>query len=527
MAMIHIYDRVIPNQAFETLTVLGLAVLFSILTEIALRSARRSILEHAAERFEVNAYPAALRSLLTSDPAIEDRRSSGEIYRSVTAIDRLRGSHAGETSMALLDLPFAFLFLAIIGLISPAAGLCVFLILSVSFLILRILRARVLAMQMQRKDNETRRHSFLNETLRGLDVVKGMRIENFMLRRYERLLGSSATISSNTARSAQLAQGFTAAVGTLSPLVIGSIGAFMVIQGEMTVGALAAIVLLTGRIIQPVMRVEAFLAGQENIRQDRRDLEDILSTPTRRDGARRLRRIETLQLTGVTTAPVPGLGLRFENVELTLQRGDCLAIHGSDNIVLTAFLRLLAGELPIAEGQIKVNGTSLFEFKLEDRQRLIRHLTPENTLIEGTLIENMTVFRPRKYRDRAIELAQSIGIERSISQSPDGFAMRVGPGAKTRLPKSLSDAALIVSGLVSDPGVVLFDEANAALDREIDQRLLATLDVDRSNRITVMVSNRPSYLKTTTAELDISQFVQGLDNEAQRTPTDSSESVSC
>ena len=509
MAMIHIYDRVIPNRGYETLTVLGLVVFGAILAEIMLRSARRYILERAAERFESAAYPAALKALMVSDPAVETRQSQGELYRSVMAIDRLRGAHVGETSMALLDLPFAFLFLAIIVLISPVAGLSVFLILALAFLVLRFARRRVLAMQMKRKENEARRHSFLTDTLRGLDVVKGMRIEDFMLRRYERLLGSSADISSDTARSVQLAQGFTAAIGTLSPLLIGSIGALMVIEGQMTVGALAAIVLLTGRIIQPILKVEAFLAGRENIVQDRNDLEDLLTAPPRRSGTLELGKIEKLELKGVSTQSENGRGIAFRDVNLELHRGDCLAISGADKRTTGAFLRLLAGELPIDTGTIEVNGRSMFEYTSQDRQARLRYLSPEHSLIEGTLIENMTVFRPRLYRDRAVELAQQIGIEKPISQSPDGFALRVGPGAKALLPKSLADAALIVGGLVTDPDVILFNEANAALDREIDANLLAILEAGRFARITVMVSSRPSYLKTATQTLDISQFVVG------------------
>ena len=511
MAMIHIYDRVIPNQGIETLAVLGIVVFISIFAEIILRSARRHILERAAERFELAAYPAALKSLITGDLMLQSRASQGELYRSVMAIDRLRGMHVGQTSMALLDLPFALLFLALILLISPVAGLSVFLILTGAFLILRVARRRVLVMQHQRKENEARRHSFLTETLRGLDVVKGMRIEDFMMRRYERLLGGSAEISAGTAQAVQMAQGFTAAVGTLSPLLMGSIGALMVIRGDMTVGALAAIVLLTGRIIQPILRVEAFLAGMDNVRQDREDLEDVLATPTGKSGNTPLETIENFELHDVSTEGILGLGFSFSNVNLAFKRGDVIAIDGPDKATKTAFLRFLAGEVPLRNGKITLNGRPFFEHSVEDRQKCIRLFSPDNALIEGTLIENMTVFRPRFYRDRAIELAQQIGIERSISQSPDGYAMRVGTGAKALLPKSLADAVLIVSGLVTEPNVILFDEANAALDRETDQNLLAMLQKESPNRITILVSSRPSYLKMATQTIDVLGY---LDDEA-------------
>ena len=507
MAMIHIYDRVIPHQGMETLIVLGFVISGALLAEIILRIARRHILERAGERFEAAAYPAAVKSLLLADPTALSRTSHGELYRGLTGIDRLRAMHSGESSMALLDLPFAFLFLAVIALISPQAGLTIFVVLTLSFLALRLARRRVLALQIKRKESEARRHSFLTETLRGLDVVKGMGIEDFMQRRYERLLTGSAEISADTARSVQMAQGFTAAVGTLSPLLMGSIGALMVIRGEMSVGALAAVILLTNRIIQPILRVEAFLAGVENSQLDRQELEDILTTPSMPCGTWTLKGIDELTIKNVSTEISDACPIGFCDVSLTLKRGECLALKGPNKQTKTAFLQLLAGEMPLSSGDILVNGHSLFSYALDGRRERIRTFGPSNALIEGTLIENMTVFNPRRYRDRAIVLAQAIGIEDRISQSPDGFEMAVGADAKAQLPKSLADAALIVGGLVTDPDVVLFDEANASLDREIDGALLALFETSKSSRITVLVSNRPSYLKTATRTLDITPFL--------------------
>jgi ATP-binding cassette subfamily C protein LapB len=507
MAMIHIYDRVIPHEGVETLIVLGFVIFGALLAEVALRSARRYILERAGERFEAAAYPAAIRSILLADPAALGRFSQGELYRGLTGIDRLRAMHSGEISMALLDLPFAFLFLGVISLISPQAGLTIFMVLALSFLALRLARRRVLALQIKRKESEARRHSFLTETLRGLDVVKSMSIEDFMQRRYERLLSGSADISAETAKSVQMAQGFTAAVGTLSPLLMGSIGALMVIRGDMSVGGLAAVILLTSRIIQPILRVEAFLAGVQNTQMDREELEDILTTPPLPSGSWTLKGIDELSIENASTEISEACPIGFSNVTLTLKRGDCLALKGPDTQTKTAFLKLLAGELALSSGDIKVNGQSLFNFAPNGRRKLIRTFGRTNALIAGTLLENMTVFNPRRYRDRAIVLAQKLGIESSISQSPDGFEMTVGADATAQLPKSLADAVLIVGGLVTDPDVILFDEANASLDRDIDSALLALLDASKSGRITVLVSNRPSFLRTASRSLDVTPYL--------------------
>ncbi len=514
MAMIHIYDRVIPNQGYQTLLALGIMVFAAILAEATLRAARRHLLELSAAQFERVAYPAAISALLLADPAQAERSSHGQLYRCVTAIERLRNLQVGNAALDPLDLPFALLFLGVIALISPMLALSVFLLLATAFLILRHARRGVLEHQIRRKDNEERRHSFLTEVLRGTDVIKNMRIEDFMLRRYERLLGGAASISADTARSVQLAQGFTAAIGTLSPLFVGSVGAMLVIQGQMSVGSLAAIVLLTGRIIQPVLRIEAFLAGSDNLRQHRDDLEAVLSIPSRPDGELPLDAIEEVSLVGVETSFEPVLGIGFRKLDLTVHRGECIAITGGSRQARHLFLRVLAGELALVQGRVLLNGHPVEDYALVDRQRQIRLLGGENTLIEGTLLENLTAFQPTLYRDRAVALAQHLGIEETISQSAEGFGLHVGPDLKAGLPKSLADAITIVGGLVQEPDLLLFDEANGALDRETDARLLKILSDQCANRTTFLVSNRPSYLELATRSYDISDVVAHAVSEA-------------
>ncbi len=507
MAMIHIYDRVIPNRGYETLVALGLMVVGAIIAEAILRAARRHILDLAAERFERAAYPAAVNALLQSDPAREARFSQGHLYSCISGIERLRSMHVGSAALDPLDLPFALLFLAVIALLSPVLGASVFVLLAFAFLVLRVARRSVLIHQTRRRNNEERRHSFLSEVLRGLDFVKTLRIEDFMLRRYERLLANAASISGDTARAIQLAQGFTATIGTLTPLFVAAIGALMVIKGEISVGSLAAIVLLTGRIIQPVLRVEAYLAGSDNLRQTQTDLAKILSMPPRIDGLTKLRKVEELTLSDISTLPDAVLGTAFVGLDLTIRRGECVAVTGSDRQVQSLFLRLLAGEIALVRGSLLINGWPDTDYALADRHSRIKLLSPDNALMEGSLIENLTAFQPKLFRDRAIALAQNIGIDAAISKSADGYGLRVGPNARTGLPKSLTDSVAIVRGLVSDPDVILFDEANGALDRDADARLLQILRKRQSECLIVLVSNRPSYLRLASRTFDLKDFV--------------------
>ena len=341
--MLQIYDRVIPRQGIETLAALGLIVFIAVAFELALRAARHVLLSIGAERFELHAYHAAVSALLLADPARVDRVGQGKAFARFQAIERLRGLHVGESSVALLDLPFALVFLTVITLLSPAIGAAVVLLVAISFVFLRIARRPIAAQQAARRDVEARRHSFLVEVLSGIASVRNLQIEDFMKRRYERLLNSSASTTGLLAKRMQTAQGFVATVGMLAPFLVATIGAVMVIRHNMSLGTLAAIILLTGRIVQPILRVEAFLAGADDANQARKDLEALLSLPRRKEGKLSVSKVRTIELSDVQVSVGAGSQPDLKDLNLSLSTGDFLSVSAPTETAATAFLELLGG----------------------------------------------------------------------------------------------------------------------------------------------------------------------------------------
>lgn len=504
LAMIQIYDRVIPRAGVETLAALGLIVAGAILGESLVRAARSYLMALAAERFERDAYGRALTALMMEDPAAGGRLTQGQIHARLAAIDRLRSQHEGGVALALVDLPFAALFLLVIVLLSPELGLLAVLLLCFTFLCLRTARERVRALQADRRHGEERRHSFVAEVLRNVEMVKGLGVEDFMARRYERLMGAASRVTSDLSRSVHGTQAVTATVAALAPLLMASAGAWLAIHGQMTIGALAAVVMLTGRTLQPVLRVEAWLSGQDDAREARAELSDLLALPQRAAGLVPLPEVTQLDLsrTGAQAADAPPLPPEAA-ATLCLRKGDCLLVDGGDAITRSAALRLLQNEMSVPGTQVLLNGKPAAQWRLADRQDRIVRLEAGAGLLEGSLIDNITGFRRSAYRDKAVHLATMLGIDRFVSQSPEGYAMRVGPNAAAALPRSIADACAIVAGLVSDPDVILFDEANATLDHEMDQRLLAELRRRARSCILVIVSSRPSYRRLATQTLHL------------------------
>ncbi len=507
LAMIQIYDRVIPNAATETLAVLALIVVLSVLMEAVLRIARSRLLQISGETFEREAYRAAIWAVLTEDPTQSSADAEGTRYTRLTAIERLRSQHVGEAATAILDVPFAVLFLSVITLLSPQIGALVFLLLAISFFVLWAGRSLMQKSLQRRQELEARRHSFVTEVLRGMETVKGLRVGDFMSRRYEKLLGRSAATSAQMARRVQYVQGLTASISTLAPVVTGIAGAFLVLEGQMTVGAMATIILLTGRIVQPVFQVVSFLASAQGKRYAEADFQKIVSLPRRVSGDRPLPRIEEITLDAVTTRADGPDAPQLRNLSLTLRTGDVLALQAVERAHSDVFMRLLAGEIALEAGQILINGQPAERYRLQDRQERLRVMTDDSRLLDGTLLENIAAFAPARHRDAAVRLSNALGLGDFVAQSPDGLATRVSAGGQGLLPQSTMRIASNVAALVTKPDVILFDHANAGLDRKSHQHLLSWLMAEAPDRMLVIATLRPPYLRMSTLLLYVSALV--------------------
>lgn len=494
IAMIQIYDRIIPNAAVETLTALGIGVGLALLAELILRLARGQMLAIAGARFERQAYQDTVAKLIYEDPSRATNDAPGHLINTVSGIDRLRNFHAGDSAAALLDLPFIVLFLGLILLISPPLALVVLAMLMVAFGLAHAMRRQIVHLNAGRQTLDDRRQSFLIETLQRIDVVRSLGAEDFMQRRYERLMAGSARIGANLSIQMQMTQGITSAIGLVAPLITASAGAALVMTDRMSIGALAAVVLLSGRIVQPVLRIEALLVGEQDTKRSLVELERIAVRPQRQSGERALASVDEVTLENITWRAKPDAPPIFENLSLTLRRGECIAVTGAAGAGRSLLLRLLAGDRDPTEGALLVNGHPIQAYQRADVAARIRLVTRRNVLLEGSLLENMADFEPERYRMQALELAQALGLDRFVAQHREGLGFRVGQGGERHLPVAIADTVGIVASLVSSPDVILFDEANTGLDQRHDRLLTEWLAAQKPERIIVLVSHRPSLL---------------------------------
>ena len=493
LAMLQVYDRVIPNGGTATLAALAAGLGVVALADLAVRVARGQLIAAAAARFEAATQERALDRILRAGADPFWTGDDVPLIDRFAAIERLRRHHGSEAAVAFLDLPFIAVFLAVMTVISPVLGSGALAITALALVLVWLHRRRINRLGDERLQRDHRRHAFLSESIEGIEAIRGLGVEPSMERRYERLMAGSAAITHDLAGAVNYTQGLAGTLALMSPVVMSGLGSYLVITGQMTVGGLAAGVLLTGRIIQPALRIEALLAGERDTAGAARALGGLLRAPNLGEGRVRAERIDAIELEDVSWSPAPDARPVIDGVSLVLRRGDCVSIEGEDGSGRTTLLTLIAGHRRPTGGRVTVDGTDLREIDpacLADRMSL---LSPDHRMLSGTLFENLAALQPGRLGRDALALAREMGVDEAVAAHHEGYAAAVGARGADGLPNAVHDGVLLVAGLVGRPDVILFDEANSHLDARADQALRALLQRRIPEAITVLVTYRPSF----------------------------------
>ena len=493
LAMLQVYDRVIPKGGTATLAALAAGLVVAALADLAIRAARGQLIAAAAASFEAATHERALDRILR--PGADPFWTGGDVplIERFGAIERLRRHDGGEAAVAFLDLPFIAIFLVVMTVISPALGSGALAITAVALAVVWLHRRRINRLGDERLDRDHRRHAFLSESIEGIEAIRGLGVEPAMERRYERLMAGSAAITHDLAGAVNYTQGLAGTLALMSPVAMAGLGSYLVITDQMTVGGLAAGVLLTGRIIQPALRIEALLAGERDTEGAARALDGLLRAPILSEGRVRAERIDAIDLEDVSWAPQPGARPVIDGVSLALRRGECVSIEGEDGSGRSTLLALIAGHRRPDRGRITVGGTDLREINPASLADRVSLLSPDHRMLTGTLFENLSALEPGRLGQDALALAREMGVDQAVAAHHEGYAAAVAARGADGLPNAVHDGVLLVAGLVGRPDVILFDEANSHLDARADRALHDLLRRRIPEAITVLVTYRPSF----------------------------------
>ncbi|MBI4986079.1 MAG: ATP-binding cassette domain-containing protein, partial [Rhodocyclales bacterium] len=492
MAILQIMDRVVVNQSIETLVFLVVGIVVAIVIEAILRSINGLVTGWLGARFEHSSAVAALDRMMRVPMKRYQREEPGVYAERVLASTQVSAFYSGSALMVLLDLPFAAIFLFIIYVIGGWVVLVPMTLLAIFAVVIVRFGEWMRELIEKRHVVDGRRHNFIAEVLDNIHSVKTSTMEGLMLRRYERLQEANAEMGETLTNSTALASGLGTLFSQVMILCVVFAGAIVVTQGGMTNGGLAACMMLSVRALQPLRGVLGFWMRYQSFAAAHQRLSEVMAMPCADDaGKPEMPPLATmLELKDVSLSHTGKVDL-FSGLSLKVPAGSCVVVRGDSGSGKSSLMALMCGLIEPDKGEALVDGKPLSSFAGVSVHRQIALLPQSSSVVAGTILDNMTMF-DEGLNARALSIAREMGLDRVVAGMKLGYETQLGEGAATSIPEGVRQLITIVRALVTNPSIILFDEANIALDIEGDKMLRDYLAAQKGRVTMVLVTHRPS-----------------------------------
>ena len=487
-----VYDRVIPNNALNSLGVLTTAAVMVISFELVMRLLRSHLLEVAARRIDIalssRVFSQCLRMRAASRPA-----SGGVLANTVRDFEAVREFFATSTLTVLGDLPFMFLYLAVIALIGGwlffVPLLCIPLLLAIALLARKPLSIKV----NEAMQESSQRTAHLFETMNGIDTVKALGAEAWSRRKWESLTQAIAHNNLETREIMARVNYANTAVLAMAGIAVVAVGAVLVSQQALTLGGIIAVSMLTGRALSPVSQIAGLVVRWEQTKLSYEALNKIMAASTDEVAAS----LQAPPLSGAlefrdVTFAYPKLPPVIERLNLKIRPGERVGIIGKLGSGKSTVLKLILNQYEPTTGGVLVDEMVNTQLEPLSLRRQIGYVPQDVTLFHGTLRENIELGRVQADDKALLAAIRAACLDEVIAQLPAGVATQVGERGE-RLSGGQRQIVAIARALLTAPKLLLLDEPSSMIDPATEQRLIARLRALPDTTI-VLVTHRMAML---------------------------------
>ena len=491
-----VYDRVVPNNATDTLIVLAIGVGLVYVFEFAVKSLRGYYIDVAGKRADVALASAIFDHVLDIQMASRPA-SAGGFANTLREFETVREFFASATLATLVDLPFIALFIVVIWMIGgsiaivPAIAVPVVIVVG---LLIQIPLNRVVRAGFGQAEVK---HGVLFETIGGLETIKSLGAAARMRQMWETSVGQSARYGAKAKYLSLLALNFSSVVQQFASVGIVIIGVFLIASGGLTIGALIACVILNGRAVGSLSQVAQLLVRWHQARISLHALDTVMKLPVERPGDRhflhRPKLDGKLQFKGVTFSYPDQVTPTLEGVSFTIQPGERVGLIGRVGSGKSTVQKLILGLYEPQQGTILVDGTELRQIDPVDLRRGIGAVPQDVFLFRGTVRENITVGAPHANDQQVLDAARIAGVDDFVSGHPMGYDLPVGERGEG-LSGGQRQAIALARAMLGNPAFLLLDEPTNSMDNAAEAALKDNLGEVLEGRTLILVTHRTSLL---------------------------------
>lgn len=495
--VMNIYDKVVPNLAFESLWVLAIGASIAYIFDFILKQLRGYLIDVAGKKIDIEV-SSKLFAKVIGVPLEKRSPSVGGMAKQLSEFDNVREFLSSATISALVDLPFALLFMFCIWLV--AGDLVLFPIIA-SFLIIgyTLLNQSKLRKAIEESNKfSSLRHGHLIECLSALESIKANGAEGIVQNAWQQMIGHTSTWLLKSKIITNKVLNFASFIVQVSVVAVVVLGVYRVSDNLISMGGIIASVMLTGRAISPIAKLAGLMTRSNQTLSALRQLDKLMEQEGEFEDKAHL--VSRTKLSGNINAE--SISFKYPNSETTslqqlsvnIRQGEKIAIVGHNGSGKTTLAKLLLGLYQPTTGSIQFDGLNYQQIHPSDLRRNIGYLPQDITLFHGTIRDNI-LFGTRQVTEyQIIRAVQLSGVNVFTDNNTQGLDQQVGENGSS-LSRGQRQSIALARAILNSPQILLLDEPTASLDARAEKQFIQSIKATAKDRTMLLITHKMDLLK--------------------------------
>lgn len=501
--VMNVYDRVIPNQAYETLWVLSIGVMLAILFEFLAKMIRGHLTDIAGKKADLIISSAIFRRMMAL--RLADRpASAGSYANNLREFESVREFMTSASLLVLVDLPFLLLFITVIfivgGKLAIVPAIIIPIVIIVGFIVQRPL-SRYINESMK---ESSQRQGLAVEALEGIETLKTNNATGWAQQRWDTYTAKTSASSIKVKDTANFMINFSVAMQQLNTVFLVLFGTYLIhnenTAERITMGALIAAVILSGRALSPLAQVAGLATRFQQAKLALEGLNNIIERPIERVPERKY--ISPSNIQGNITFENTCFQYQEDgkpavsNLNLQIRAGEKIGILGRIGSGKSTMLKLASGLYDGSTGNVMLDNIDMRQIDPNFLRSQILLLSQSPRLFLGTLRENMDLARSDSYSSdqELLEALQRFGLDKIIRSHPKGLDMPLGEDG-LGLSGGQKQIIALARMTLRNPRIVLLDEPTTGLDQATERMSLQAISQWAQDKTLLVVTHRPQVLQ--------------------------------
>lgn len=493
-----VYDRVVPNQAIESLIALTVGVIIALCFDFVIKSLRAQFVDRAGKRADARMTRLIFDKILFMKPDSR-RQKSGAMATIVKEFDTLREFITSATLIAIVDLPFVFFFVWVISIISGPLALVPLIAVPLVIVVglgVQPFLARITQGSMQ---SNMSKQAVLVETLNGLETVQATGSGRLMRRRFEEAADAQSDLGLKSRMLSNFAINSAASIQQFAQIATIFYGVFLIRDGIITMGAMIAAVILGGRALAPLTQLASAMSRANGAREAYRSISTLMNPAGNQVDVLRARLSRphlrgTIELKGVSYT-FPGANTStLKDLSLKIPAGQKVAIVGRMGSGKSTMSRLISGLIEPTEGAVLVDGVDLRQVDKSDVRRNIGVMLQDTWLFSGSVRENLQMGFYEYGDAHILNIAKISGVDDFVAGNPQGYDLQLserGEGLSGGQRQSIN----LARALLHNPNLLILDEPTSSMDTATEKLVIERLKGWVGQRTLIMITHRNTLLE--------------------------------